>query len=223
MAATGDIRLEAGKCSDWRPPESWDCQPLSIFSSIRVKGETVEIEQMVGGTRNAYYAYIEDDSGLLTNVKHVPGAKLVLRENWGRRRRREVYSLPLRAVEGKTILYFSYTTSGYISVEVCRICDGVTSCYQCVNESEVCESYVTRFRVAGTVKSFAEFYVHFIPGLVEDMKRIMAKAGTDLLFLGHAVRIEEALEDPMLSVHHSDPEYVARPTPLATDENFEGI
>jgi len=192
--------LNIGKYSDWRLPESWSCQPLSSFSLIRVRDQIVEVEQMVGGTRGADYAYIEDERGLLTNIRYISGSRLLLSENWGRHRRREVYSIPLSAIEGRAILYFSYSRSGYMSVEVCRIYSGAISCYLCVNESEVCRSYADRFKVLSGEGSFAEFYRRFTPILVEDVNRVISRTGAKMWFTGHAHRVEEVLENPILSL-----------------------
>jgi len=83
---------------------------------------------------------------------------------------------------------------------ICRIGINAIDCYLC-NAEEVYRELAPRFKIIGGEKSFVEFYLKFVPKLVEEIKSVMKKSGAkDIFFAGHAERFEETFRDPYLSL-----------------------
>ena len=180
-------------CEEWKEVRHW----------IRVVGSEIEIVQMVGGTRGTDYVYVED-SGFLTNVRYLLGARLVAREEWGRGRRREMYRVPKSILVNRLVVRVSFSNSGYMHLTLCRVREDGVECYWCSSHQDLCRELATRFGFVGGERQLAEFYINFVPRLVDEIKRIARKANTEgVFFAGHAKRFEETFVDPYLSLFTS--------------------
>jgi len=183
------------------PPIGCEKRESSSEHWIRLAGSEVEVEQMVGGTRGTDYVYVMLN-GLLTNVKHLPGARLVAKEDWGRNRRREVYRVPKSVIADKPIVKVSFSKSGYMFLDLCMVRGEGIECYSC--PPDVCRELASKFKFIGGEEQLAEFYVDFIPKLVDEIKSVVKKSNArGIFFAGHASRLEETFNDPHLSLFTS--------------------
>lgn len=143
-------------------------------------------------------------ASFLTNVRHLPGAKLVAREEWGRNRHREVYRVPMSILINRLIVRVSFSNSGYISLNLCMVNGNNLDCYWCPRYEDICRELASKLRIIGGERQLAEFYINFVPRLANEIKSVAEKTNTRrIFFAGHAQRFEEVLNDPHLSLFTS--------------------
>lgn len=166
--------------------------------NIEDAGSNFEIWQIVGSTRRTDFFYILEE-GTLVNIRYVRGARLVSREERARGRTVETYRISKENLAGKEVVIISFTRSGSMSVELCRI-NGAIQCYLCEKSEELAKSLVPMFKLFGDEKPFLDHYLEYVPRLVDDIKRVMNISGAEIFFAGRARRTEEVLENPYISL-----------------------
>ncbi len=130
---------------------------------------------MVGGTRGGTdYVYVEDESGLLTNVKYLRGgARIISRREWGGRdRTEEVYEVPLDVIGDRLIMRISFSNSGYTNATLCRLSGKSIECYSCPVE-RITREYAGRFRILGDERAYVDLYMRFVPTFVSEVLNVM--------------------------------------------------
>ena len=111
--------------------------------------------------------------GFLTNVRYLPGARLVAEEDRGRGRRREVYRAPKSIFTNKPIVIVSFTNSGSMLPHSCMVRGEGVECYFCPRYENIFRELASRFKFIGGEGQLAEFYINFIPKLVNEIKRVL--------------------------------------------------
>ena len=170
---------------------------------IRFVGQDVEVEQTVGGTRGTDYVYVMFDE-FLTNVKYLPGAKLVTREDRGRNRHREVYRIPKSIFVNKPVVMVGFSNSGGMVLHLCMVREEGVEVYSCPQYENICRELALRFKFIGGEAQLAKFYINLIPKLINEIKSVVKKSNTSgIFFAGHARRLKETFNDPKLSLFTS--------------------
>jgi len=185
------------------PPIGCEKRESGAEPWIRLAGSDVEVEQMVGGTRGTDYVYVMLD-GSLANVRYLPGARLVAKEDRGRNRRREVYRVPKSIIADKPVVKISFSNSGYMFLDLYMVREEGIESYSCPQYEDICRELALRFKFIGEERQLAEFYINFIPKLVDEIKSILKKSNArGIFFARHASRLEETFNDPHLSLFTS--------------------
>jgi hypothetical protein len=179
------------------------CSDSSESYLVRYIGNEYEVTQMVGGTRGTDYIYVYSN-GFFINIGHVPGARLVVKEVWGRGRTREVYRVPREAIEEKPILRIGFSNRGYLYINTCIASQGIVRCCLCKaleEDDKLALKVASMFMPLGSEKVLIDWYLSIVPRMARDVLNIAVGSGAKgVLPTGHAERLLEALYSPGLSL-----------------------
>jgi hypothetical protein len=179
------------------------CSDSSESYLVRYIGNEYEVTQMVGGTRGTDYVYVYSN-GFFINIGHVPGARLVVKEAWGRGRTREVYRVPREVIEEKPILRIGFSNKGYLYIDTCIVSQGIVRCRLCKaleEDDKLALKVASMFMPLGSEKVLIDWYLSVVPRMARDVLNIAVGSGAKgVLPTGHAERLLEVLYSAGLSL-----------------------